>query len=99
MSEAFDKVERTKKQRNGSRKKVAPSGSVKKTEDMMQTINQFSKPKNLVKVGSSYLFWKCDIEMVIGFTTDKNEALLFSEISAKRFCTDYNINSYTLEEL
>jgi len=65
---------------------------------MLQVINQFSKPKNLVRVGSAYLFWKCDIDMILGFTKNKNEALLFTEISAKRFCEEYKIKEYTLEK-
>lgn len=97
VSEEVHKEERTRKPRNGSRKKE-PS-SVKKTEDRQQIINQFSRPKNLVKVDNGYLFWKCEVGMVLGTTRDKNEALLFSEFSAKRFCTDYKINNYTLEEL
>jgi len=96
VEEEIDKVERTRKPRNGSRKKVIASDT-EKSEGVRAVINNFTNAKNLVKVGNDYLYFKDDNSL--GFTKDKDVALLFTEFTATRFCIEYKIKNYILESL
>lgn len=100
VSEEVDKVERTRKPRNGSRKKVAPTSSVNKTEGVFDLNKYRVKSKIAVKLGvNRYLCLDC-IEPNGVKITNSDEATLFrSDDMAKEICKNKNINNYTLEEL